>query len=395
MGTMLQAKGLPVGAIPELTALEHPDWLLDIHRAYVEAGAQILYANTFGANREKLSHCGKTVEEIVPAAVALAKEAAQGRALVALDIGPTGQLLEPTGILDFETAVDIFAQVVRAGAAAGADLIVIETMTDLQEARAALLAAKENSGLPVLVTMTYEATGRTFLGCSPAAAALTLEGMGADAIGVNCSLGPREMPPLVEELLQWTTLPIVLKPNAGLPHPDGSGYDITPQEFAHSLAQLTELGVQVFGGCCGTTPAHIAALKAALDAIDFAAFPAVEHDPDVIPCASETEARFITPDVDVGEEIQCSSDLMEDILEAEEERPQGALKIEIMEEDDLELFAENQYVIKDPLCISTDVPELLEGALRLFQGRAFWDGTQELDSAFLEQMRDRYGLILL
>ena len=132
-----------------------------------------------------------------------------------------------------------------------------------------------------------------------------------------------------------------------------------------------------------------------MDAIDFAAFPAVEHDPDVIPCASETEARFITPDVDVGEEIQCSSDLMEDILEAEEERPQGALKIEIMEEDDLELFAENQYVIKDPLCISTDVPELLEGALRLFQGRAFWDGTQELDSAFLEQMRDRYGLILL
>ena len=126
MGTMLQAKGLPVGATPELTALEHPEWLLDIHRAYVEAGAQILYANTFGANREKLSHCGKTVEEIVPAAVALAKEAAQGRALVALDIGPTGQLLEPTGILDFETAVDIFAQVVRAGAAAGADLLVMD-----------------------------------------------------------------------------------------------------------------------------------------------------------------------------------------------------------------------------------------------------------------------------
>ena len=151
MGTMLQAKGLPVGATPELTALEHPEWLLDlldIHRAYVEAGAQILYANTFGANREKLSHCGKTVEEIVPAAVALAKEAAQGRALVALDIGPTGQLLEPTGILDFETAVDIFAQVVKAGASAGADLIVIETMTDLQEARAALLAAKENSMRP-------------------------------------------------------------------------------------------------------------------------------------------------------------------------------------------------------------------------------------------------------
>ena len=217
---MLQARGLPVGAVPELTALEHPDWLLDIHGAYLEAGSQVIYANTFGANREKLAHCGRTVEEIVPAAVSAAKQAAQKYgALVALDVGPTGQLLEPTGTLEFETAVDIFAQVVKAGAAAGADLIVIETMTDLQEARAALLAAKENCALPVVVTMTYEATGRTFLGCSPAAAALTLEGMGADAIGVNCSLGPREMPPLVEELLQWTHLPIVLKPNAGLPHP--------------------------------------------------------------------------------------------------------------------------------------------------------------------------------
>ena len=252
MGTMLQARGLPVGAVPELTALEHPDWLLDIHGAYLEAGSQVIYANTFGANREKLAHCGRTVEEIVPAAVSAARQAAQKYgALVALDVGPTGQLLEPTGTLEFETAVDIFAQVVKAGAAAGADLIVIETMTDLQEARAALLAAKENCTLPVVVTMTYEATGRTFLGCSPAAAALTLEGMGADAIGVNCSLGPREMPPLVEELLQWTHLPIVLKPNAGLPHPDGSGYDISPKEFADSLAACAQLGVQVFGGCCG------------------------------------------------------------------------------------------------------------------------------------------------
>ena len=265
MGTMLQAKGLPVGGIPELTALEHPGWLEEIHAAYVQAGAQIIYACTFGANREKLAHCGATVEEIVPAAVSIAKKAAGGKALVALDIGPIGQLLEPTGTLDFEQAVDIFAQVVRAGVQAGADLIAIETMTDLQEARAALLAAKENADLPVLVTMTYEASGRTFLGCSPACAALTLEGMGTDAIGVNCSLGPREMPPLVEELVRWSTLPIVLKPNAGLPHPDGSGYDITPQEFAQSLAALAEMGVQIFGGCCGTTPEYISLLAQALE----------------------------------------------------------------------------------------------------------------------------------
>ena len=160
---MLQAKGLPVGATPELTALEHPEWLLDIHRAYVEAGAQILCANTFGANREKLGRTGRTVEEVVPPSVEIARRAARGRALVALDVGPTGQLLEPTGTLRFEEAVDIFAQTERAGVQAGADLILIETMTDLQEARAALLAAKENSSLPVIVTMTYEERGRTFL----------------------------------------------------------------------------------------------------------------------------------------------------------------------------------------------------------------------------------------
>ena len=265
MGTMLQARGLPVGAAPETAALEHPEWLREVHSAYLDAGSQIVYANTFGANREKLAHCGRTVAEVVPAAVAVAREAARGRGLVALDVGPIGQLLEPTGTLEFEQAVDIFAEVVEAGAAAGADLIAIETMTDLQEARAALLAAREHSSLPVLVTMTYEATGRTFLGCSPACAALTLEGLGADAIGVNCSLGPREMPPLVEELLRWTTLPIVLKPNAGLPHPDGSGYDISPAEFAHSLAALADLGVQVFGGCCGTTPEYIALLRRELE----------------------------------------------------------------------------------------------------------------------------------
>ena len=385
MGTMLQAKGLPVGATPELTALDHPEWLLDIHRAYVDAGAQILYANTFGANREKLSHCGKTVEEIVPAAVALAKEAAQGRALVALDIGPTGQLLEPTGILDFETAVDIFAQVVKAGAAAGADLIVIETMTDLQEARAALLAAKENSSLPVLVTMTYEATGRTFLGCSPAAAALTLEGMGADAIGVNCSLGPREMPPLVEELLQWTTLPIVLKPNAGLPHPDGSGYDITPQEFAHSLAQLTDLGVQVFGGCCGTTPEYIALLRQALEGRS------VKQIPRHVPAAVCSGMQVVPIDRVrvIGERINpTGKKRMKEALKAGdvdymlgqalEQTEAGAdildVNVGLPEIDEAEMMVRTgkalQGVTEAPLQLDSTDPKVLEGALRVYCGKA-------------------------
>ena len=386
MGTMLQARGLPVGAVPELTALEHPDWLLDIHGAYLEAGSQVIYANTFGANREKLAHCGRTVEEIVPAAVSAARQAAQKYgALVALDVGPTGQLLEPTGTLEFETAVDIFGQVVKAGAAAGADLIVIETMTDLQEARAALLAAKENCALPVVVTMTYEATGRTFLGCSPAAAALTLEGMGADAIGVNCSLGPREMPPLVEELLQWTNLPIVLKPNAGLPHPDGSGYDISPEEFAHSLAQLTDLGVQVFGGCCGTTPEYISLLKQALEGRTVREVP--RHVPAAV--CSGMQAVPIDRVRVIGERINpTGKKRMKEALKAGdvdymlgqalEQTDAGAdildVNVGLPEIDEAAMMVRVvkalQGVTEAPLQLDSTDPRVLEGALRVYCGKA-------------------------
>ncbi len=385
MGTMLQARGLPVGAVPELAALEHPDWLLDVHEAYLRAGSQVVYANTFGANREKLARCGRTVEEIVPAAVSIAREAARKYgALAALDIGPTGQLLEPTGTLDFETAVDIFAQVVRSGAA-GADLIVIETMTDLQEARAALLAAKENSDLPVIVTMTYEASGRTFLGCSPAAAALTLEGMGADAIGVNCSLGPREMPPLVKELLDWTTLPIVLKPNAGLPHPDGSGYDISPKEFADSLAACVELGVQVFGGCCGTTPAYIALLKQALEGRE------VKQVPRHVPAAvcSGTEVVPIDRVRVIGERINpTGKKRMKEALKAGdvdymlgqalEQTGAGAdildVNVGLPEIDEADMMVRVvkalQGVTDAPLQLDSTDPRVLEGALRVCCGKA-------------------------
>ena len=153
--------------------------------------------------------------------------------------------------------------------------------------------------------------------------------------------------------------------------------------------------MRIFGGCCGTTPEHIAALKAAAEAVDYTRFTPPQRDPDVIPCASEKEARFITPDVDVGEVIECSSDLMEDILEAEENSPQGALKIAVLEEDDVDIFAENQYAVRDALCVWSDVPELLERALRVYQGRAFWDGTGDLERPFLEKMARKYGLVLL
>jgi len=385
MGTMLQAKGLAMGEAPETAALDHPDWLLDIHRAYVEAGTQILCANTFGANREKLRRTGRTVDEVIPASIAIAKEAAAGRALVALDIGPIGQLLEPTGLLRFEDAVDIFKEEVRAAAAAGADLVMIETMTDLQEARAALLAAKECCDLPVMVSMTYEERGRTFLGHSPAAAALTLEGMGADVIGVNCSLGPREMPPLVEELTRWTNLPISIKPNAGLPDPGGAGYDIDAAEFAQSMARLTELGVKFYGGCCGTTPEYIALLNRALEG------KTIREIPRSVPAAVCSGSCVVPVDRVrvIGERINpTGKKLMKEALrkndvdymlgQALEQMQAGAdildVNVGLPEIDEpammVRVVKALQGVTDAPLQIDSTDPAAVEGALRVYCGKA-------------------------
>ena len=261
MGTMLQSAGLQPGDLPELLALNRPELLTDIHRQYIEAGADIVYANTFGAHRRKLAPHGVTVEDVVCAAIAAAKKACEGTtAKVALDVGPLGELLEPLGTLAFDEAVERFAEIVRAGVKAGADLIAIETMTDLQEARAALIAAKENSDLPVIVTMSFEANGRTFTGCTAASMVMTLTGLGADAIGVNCSLGPKQLMPILREILAHTHLPVIAKPNAGLPDPVDGHYDLSPAEFAGAMAEAVSLGVSVVGGCCGTSPDYIRAL---------------------------------------------------------------------------------------------------------------------------------------
>ena len=264
MGTVLQQKGLPPGGEPELLNLTQPELLASIYRAYVDAGSQVVYANTFGANRRKLEGTGYTVAQVVAAAVRNAREAAGGRALVAVDMGPLGELLEPMGTLTFEEAYDLFAEVAMAGAEAGADLAVIETMTDLYEARAALLAVKENTSLPAFVTMTFDENGRTFTGCTVASMARTLEGLGADAIGLNCSLGPKQLVPILKEVCSQTRLPVIAKPNAGLPDPVDGHYDLTPEEFAQAMKDAVAAGVSIIGGCCGTNPEYIRALHEAV-----------------------------------------------------------------------------------------------------------------------------------
>ena len=385
MGTVLQQKGLPPGGKPELLALTDPALLLSVHREYVAAGSQILYANTFGASAPKLARTGRTVEEVVPAAIAVAKEAAGSHAAVALDVGPLGELLEPMGTLTFEKAYDYFRQIALAGAAAGADLAVIETMTDLYEAKAALLAVKENTSLPVFVTMSFEESGRTFTGCTVASMARTLEGLGADAIGLNCSLGPDLLAPLLRELCANTRLPVIAKPNAGLPDPATGLYDMGPEAFAAALAPALDAGVTIFGGCCGTSPAYIAALGQALagkrpaprhyDAVGFVCTPTAPCRLDGVRVIGERinptgKKRFQQAllehdldyilDVAVGQE-----DAGADILDVNVGYPgvdEAALLPEVVKK--------LQSAVSLPLQLDSSDPAALEAGLRVYNGKA-------------------------
>ena len=398
-GTELQKRGMPLGACTEQWALEHPEALLELQRAYVEAGAQVLVTPTLGANRGALEKFGLAdrVEEYNARLTGLTRQAAAGRALVAGDLGPTLHAIPPYGETPFEVLVGFYAEQAAALERAGVDLFLVESVMAMAEARAAVLGIRESgSRRPILVTCYCDEEGRTPSGTDVLACAIVMQGMGVTAFGLNC-VDPAVAEEQLARLHLYTDLPLIAEPSAGLPDlasgkPD---YPDNADAFARRTPHWAAAGVRIFGGCCGTAPAHIAALGRAMATVDFSAFPPVEKDPDVIPCDREKEALFITPDVDVGETIQCTDHLMEDILEAEEERPVGALKIEVLDTDDLEIFAREQYAVRDALCLWSDVPELLEGALRAYQGRAFYDGTAELEPEFLARMSEKYGLILL
>lgn len=271
MGTMLQKGVLKDGELPELLNITNPDVILNVHKMYVDSGCDVVTTNTFGANRRKLKTEQK-VNEVITSAVNIAKKS--GAKYVALDIGPLGTMLKPYGDMEFETAYDMFKEQVVSGANAGADMVIIETMSDLKEAKAALLAVKENSDLPVIVTMSFEADGRTFLGTTPEIAAVTLSSMGADFVGINCSLGPKEVVDFVQRMLDVSRVPVIVQPNAGLPQiVDGKTvYNITPDEFASYIKVMLDAGVKAVGGCCGTTPEHIKSVKNIIDKSTFDEF---------------------------------------------------------------------------------------------------------------------------
>ncbi len=383
MGTMLQAKGMQMGAIPELISIQNPEWILDIHQSYIHAGANVIYANTFGANAYKLKNCGYGVAEVIGASVKLAKQACQGTdTLVALDIGPIGQLLEPTGTLTFEDAYEIYKEQILAGAEA--DLIVFETQTDLYELKAAVLAAREHSDLPIVCTMTFEKNMRTFTGCGISNMVMTLEGLGVSALGVNCSLGPRELYPIVEEITKWTSLPVVIKPNAGLPDPLTNTYDISSTDFAVQLRDFIELGVKIFGGCCGTTPEYIEELTKMLRDKTFVS---VKRMKRAAICSAVDTVIINQPRI-IGERINptgkkrfkealLNQDMDYILNQAIDQVKAGAEILDVnvglpdIDEKSMMVKAVKaiQSIVEVPLQLDSTIPEVLEAGLRVYNGK--------------------------
>lgn len=388
MGTQLQAKGLPAGASPELFMMEHGEVIEEVHAAYIDSGSDIIYTNTFGANAKKLSKSQYTVEDIITRAVQLAKSAAKRKAgvRVALDIGPIGEMLEPNGYLPFEEAYELYRQQVVAGEQAGADLVIFETMSDLYEVKAAMLAAKEHTQLPVFVTMSFEADHRTFTGCTTASFALCAEGLGADAIGINCSLGPDQILPIAEELAAMTNLPLIIKANAGLPDPITNTYSIDAAEYARMLLPYTKLPLAYVGGCCGTTPQFIRELRNVLPkaiAVEKQKRRSGSYACTPTKCLRIQDVHVIGERINPTGNKRMKAALQEHRLDeilaiAMEEVEGGADILDVNvglpgineKEMMVEVIKELQSVIDVPLQIDSTDPAVIQAALRVVNGVA-------------------------
>ena len=418
MGTLLQKQGLLPGELPERWNITHPEIITAIHRDYYDAGSNIVNANTFGANILKFD--GEELEEIVKSALENAKNArkessSQQEKWVALDIGPCGRMLAPYGGFDFEEAVKVFAETVKLGEKHGADLIFIETMNDSYETKAALLAAKENSSLPVFVSNAYGEDGKLMTGASPSAMVAMLEGMGADAVGINCSLGPKALKKVAEEYLENASVPVIFKPNAGLPKSVNGEtvYDVFSEEFAEDVSELIGKGVRLAGGCCGTTPQYIKALKD--KSKDIAPVKIVPKD---ITCVSSyTHAvRFGECPVLIGERINPTGKKMfKEALKANDidyilkeginQQEKGVdildVNVGLPEIDEVQMLktavTELQAIINLPLQIDTGNPEAMENALRRYNGKAMINSVngkkESMDAVF--PLAKKYGGVIV
>ena len=391
-GTQLQKRGYTGEECAESWILRHPQAILEIQRAYVEAGSRVLYAPTFGANQVKLEQHGifGKVEEYNQALVNLSRKAAGDRAWVAGDMAPTGLMLYPLGNASFEELVEIYTEQAAALENAGVDLFVIETMMTVAEARAALLAVKSVSEKPVFVSFTCDERGRTLTGSDVASALQIMQGMGADAFGLNCSVGPQDMLAQLKHLREIARIPLLAKPNAGIPEiVDGETiYNCPPEEFSACLPELAEAGVCIFGGCCGTEAGHVEALSKGSQGLEMLT-PAPLHG-DKLPCATEKEVFFLDPAAEHGRVLSCGDELEDELMEAQDEGDMVAIAITSKEE--LSAFADCQYMISKPLCLCCEDAKLLEQALRLYQGRALYEGS--LSDRELLPLCAGYGLII-
>ncbi len=427
LGSLLQKRGLKPGEKPELFGVEHPDILIDIHKAYFDAGSNVVNANTFGANPFNYPDDDE-LKKVIDNAVSLVKEAArlsdEGSAesaarpkFVSLDIGSSGQLLKPYGQLDFEDAVAAFAKIVRLGVAAGADIVSIETMNDCLETKAALLAVKENCDLPVLVTDAFDENGQLMTGANPSAMTAMLEGMGADAVGTNCSVGPRQLRGVMKEFLENASVPVVFKPNAGLPRVENGEtvFDVTVQEFAEEVVMQMEAGVRVVGGCCGTTPEYIKAVTDLAKKKGLKPVPLTDKGLSTV--SSYTHAVYFDRDpILIGERINPTGKkrfkqaliehdmdyiLNEGLRQADEKVHILDVNVGIPDIDEPTLLTETvrelQAVTDLPLQIDTSDPVAMEAALRAYNGKAMINsvnGKEEVMNAIFPLVKKYGGFVV-
>ena len=391
-GTELQKCGYTGDVSAEQWTLSHPEAIRAIQRDYVAAGSQVLYTPTFGGNAVKLAEHGVTGQtaDYNRRLAALSREASGGRALLAGDLAPTGLFLSPLGSASFDDLVDAYAQQVSGLEEAGVDLYVIETMMTLSDARAAVLAVRAVTDKPIFVTFTCDRNGRSISGTDITAALTVLQGMGIDAFGLNCSAGPEQMLPQLRRLREYARIPLIAKPNAGMPTiVDGrTVYDCPPEQFVSLVPDMLACGVMIFGGCCGTTAAHSAALRAALDGASVTP-PAPRHT-ELLPAATEKLPCCLPADAGHGPILSVTPDL-EDALAAalEEDFPMTALRL--TSPADAAALAECQYMLTKPLCLVCDDAAVLEQALRVYQGRALYEGA--LPEDLLRPLAGKYGLL--
>lgn len=390
-GTQLQKRGYTGEECAESWTLKHPQAILEIQRGYVDSGSRVIYAPTFGANRVKLEQHGifGKVEEYNQALVNLSRKAAGDRAWVAGDLAPTGLMLYPLGTASFDELVEIYTEQAAALENAGVDLYVIETMMTVAEARAALLAVKSVSEKPVFVSFTCDEKGRTLTGSDVRAALQIMQGMGADAFGLNCSVGPEEMLVQLERLREIACIPLLAKPNAGMPETvEGETvYNCPPEEFSACIPGMARAGVCIFGGCCGTEAGHVEALAKGSASLEM--LPPAPLHADKLPCATEKEVFFLEPSAEHGRILSCGEELEEELMEETEGE---MVAIAIKSKEELSAFADCQFMISKPLCLCCDDAKLLEQALRLYQGRAMYEGNIREEE--LLPLCSRYGLII-